>query len=563
MLLITLRLGYWQIFKYDFLVAKAENQHIDSKSVLGTRGLIRFKDGSILASTEPSFLVFAQPKVIQDKEQVVSFLAEVFSLEKFSGQELGGSARKAEIKTISDQIRESLAKDLYWVSLGRRVSLETKKKIEKQNLKGIGFDQLSTRFYPEGSSAAQLLGFVGSNAYGGETGYFGLEGYYDGELRGEKGMFVQEKDALGFPILIGKFFDKEPKTGKTLILNIDRAVQYIVEEKLRKGIEKYGAKVASVLVMDPMTGNVLAMASFPNYDPAKAPSFSKEYYKNPLIADGYEPGSTFKVVVMAAGINEGVVRADTKCDICAGALSRGGFTVKTWNNKYQEGITMTDTIVRSDNTGMVFVAEKLGFEKFYSYLHNFGFGGTTNIDLQDENSVELRSLKDWREIDLATASFGQGISVTAIGLVRAVSVIANGGRLMEPHVVAVLVDGDKVYPVAPREVSRPISEESARVVTEMMVKAVDEGEAKYAKPKGYRIAGKTGTAQIPIKGHYDPDKTIASFVGFAPADNPKFVMLVRYEEPSSSIYGSETAAPTFFEIAKELFTYYGIAPSEQ
>lgn len=559
MFLICVRLGYWQLIKQDFLTAKAESQHTDSKTVPGTRGLIRFSDKSILASTEPSFLVFAQPKIIDDKEMVSDFLSEVFYEEDPLGDDMPDTERNIKIRNIRDKIRDSLAEDLYWVSL-RKVSLETKRKIEKKSLRGIGFDRLSIRFYPEGSSAAHLLGFVGSNAYGGETGYFGLEGYYDGELRGEKGLLRQEKDALGFPILIGKFFAKEPKVGKTLILSADRTVQYIVEEKLKRGIEKYGAKAASALVMDPVTGNILAMASFPSYDPAKPSSFPKEYYKNPLIADGYEPGSTFKVIVMAAGINENVVKADTKCDICGAPLSRGGFTIKTWNNKYQESVTMTDTIVHSDNTGMVFVAEKLGLEKFYDYLVKFGFGNATNIDLQDENSLSLRPLESWREIDLATASFGQGISVTAIQLVRAVSAIANGGKIMEPHMVASLVDKELVYPILPREISKPISSEAAKVITEMMVKAVDEGEAKFAKPKGYKIAGKTGTAQIPIKGHYDPDKTIASFIGFAPADNPKFIMLVRYQEPTSSIYGAETAAPTFFEIARELFIYYGIAP---
>jgi len=219
-------------------------------------------------------------------------------------------------------------------------------------------------------------------------------------------------------------------------------------------------------------------------------------------------------------------------------------------------------IVHSDNTGMVFVGRKLGLDKFYSYLGKFGFGKTSDIDLQDESSPDIRPKSDWREIDLATASFGQGIAVTEIQMVRAVAAIANGGNLMEPHVVREVKDEKGSFEVKPKVKDKVIKDSVAQIVKEMMVAAVEEGEAKVFRPKGFRIAGKTGTAQIPVAGHYDPNKTIASFVGFAPADDPKFVMLVRYDEPSASIFGSETAAPTFFEIAKQLLLYYKIAPSE-
>ncbi len=211
---------------------------------------------------------------------------------------------------------------------------------------------------------------------------------------------------------------------------------------------------------------------------------------------------------------------------------------------------------------MVFTGLKLGLDKFYSYLENFGFGNLTSIDLQDESSPDIRPKEEWREIDLATASFGQGIAVTPIQMVRAVSAIANGGKLMEPHVVKEIRDEAGVFEIKPKIIREIIKDSTALQVKEMMVQAVEEGEAKFFKPKGFKIAGKTGTAQIPVAGHYDPNKTIASFVGFAPADDPKFVMLISYDQPSTSIYGSETAAPTFFEIAKQLFTYYKIVPSE-
>lgn len=568
--LIVVRLGYWQIIESDTLSAKAEDQRLTQQQVSAPRGNIYFNDGSVLVSTQPAYLVFVQPALINkkadlSKKDYAKKIAEILWEEEQSSSvsaEIDPTLKQASVTALENTIYDSLSQDLYWVSLGKKVSLAVKKRIEKLNLAGLGFDQASRRFYPEGSSSAHLLGFIGSDIYGSDTGYFGLEGFYNGELRGRKGLFTLEQDALGLPILIGNFFQRAPQVGRSLILNIDRTVQYLAEKSLQKGIEKYGAQGGSVVVLEPESGKVLAMASIPAYHPSRPTDYPKENFRNPVTVDSFEPGSTFKVIVMAAALNEGVIKPETTCDICDGPILLSGFSLRTWNNKYYPNTSMTDVIVHSDNTGMVFVGRKLGTDKFYDYLQKFGFGQSSGIDLQDEATPELRAKPDWQEIDLATASFGQGISVTALQVVRAVAAIANGGRLMEPQVVAAIRDGSKLDQVSPQAVSFPVNEETAKIVTEMMVKAVEEGEAKFAKPKGYRIAGKTGTAQIPIAGHYDPQKTIASFVGFAPADQPKFVMLVRYNQPTSSPYGSETAAPTFFEIAKELFLYYGIPPSE-
>ncbi len=560
--LIIARLWYWQVLRSDDLTYIAEKQRISSHEVIAPRGVILFSDGSTLASVQPLFSVFAQPKIIEDKKKIAQTLAQFFYAADSNLQNLSLDDKKTKTKQIEEDLYTKLSKDLFWVGLGRKVDLETKNKIDKLNLNGIGFEQSTARFYPEGSAAAHLLGFVGSDIYGKEAGYFGLEGFYNGELRGKDGLSRQEKDAQGLPILIGDFKIREPKQGKTLFLNIDRTIQNIVEEKLKQGLERFGAKSASAVVMDPKTGKILAMASFPSYDPANPESKYKDYFKNPIIADSYEPGSTLKVLVMSAAINENVVKPETICDICAGPVQMGGFTIRTWNNQYRANSTMTDVIIHSDNTGMVFVGKKLGIDKLYSYLEQFGFGKLTNIDLQDEQTPELRQKKDWKEIDLATASFGQGIAVTAMQMVKAVAAIANEGKLMEPQIVKEITSNDENFKITPRELGSPITKDSAKIVTEMMVKAVDEGEAKFAKPKGFKIAGKTGTAQIPVAGHYDPSKTIASFIGFAPADDPKFVMLVRYLEPSASIFGAETAAPTFFDIAKELFVYFNIAPAE-
>ena len=315
-------------------------------------------------------------------------------------------------------------------------------------------------------------------------------------------------------------------------------------------------------VMDPKTGGLIAMSSFPSYDPRSYHEYSDKLYKNPFITDAYEPGSTFKPLVMAAALEMGLIKADTRCTICDKPVEIGGYTIRTWNNKYYPNATMTEVIQHSDNTGMVFVGRLLGLDNLLAYFNKFGIGQMTGVDLQGEMQPYMRERDEWYAIDLATATFGQGITVTPMELLTAFSAIANGGSRMEPHVVAAVEtpDGDTIE-IPPKVLNKPVSSKTAKIVTEMMVNAVEEGESKWAKPKGYRVAGKTGTAQIPVAGHYDANKTITSFIGFAPADDPKFLMLVVIDRPTSSIYGSETAAPLFFNAAKHILTYYGIPPT--
>lgn len=304
------------------------------------------------------------------------------------------------------------------------------------------------------------------------------------------------------------------------------------------------------------------MASLPSYDPAKFNDFPEQFYKNPVVFDFYEPGSTFKTMVMAAAMNEDVVKTNDLYDDL-GQVRIGDYWIKTWNDQYHGQETPVEILERSCNTGMVWIGRKLGLEKFFSYLEKLGLEEKTGIDLEEEAEPSLRKLNDWGEIDLATASFGQGIAVTPIKMIQMVTALANGGKLMEPAVVAKVKDANgKEMEIKPKIIRQVFKPQTARVLTEMMVNAVEKGEAKWAKPKGYKIAGKTGTAQIPVAGHYDKDRTIASFVGFGPADNPRFVMLVRLIEPQSSPWAAETAAPLFFDISRELFSYYGIPPSE-
>lgn len=537
-----LRLFYWQVVRAEDLSLLGQAQYERPLQTLSERGDIETSDGFPIVSNKLSYFLYANPKEIKDKKKTAVLLANSLEMEESS---------------ISSQ----LSFDKYWVPIKDGLTMDKKGEIEKLDIKGLGFEKRYERFYPEASLAAHLLGFVGKDDLGNNKGYFGLEGYYDRLLRGKEGDFLQIFDALGRPILqeANKSLGKK---GSSLSLNIDRTIQFIAEEKLKKSIERFGASGGLVAIMDPKTGAILAQASFPSYDPSKYQDYSEEIYKSPFVSNLYEPGSTFKPLIMSAALEEGLVTPQTKCNICAGPVSIGGFEIHTWNDKYFKDINMTETIQRSDNTGMVFVGKKLGIEKMTEYLSRFGIGSNTGIDLQGEVSQPLPPQEKWYEVDLATRAFGQGISVTPVGLLSAFSSIANGGIRMEPHVVSKVEtpDGKKIK-INPKELGKPISKETAKVMTEMLVNAVRKGEAQYTRLKGYRIAGKTGTASIPIKGHYDPNKTVASFIGFAPADDPKFVMLVIFDKPTTSIYGSETAAPVFFDIAKNILLYYGIAPT--
>jgi len=542
--LVLGKLFYWQIIYREKFQTFASSQYFQEKEVFGERGIILASDGFPLVVNKKLFSVYVfLPQIKKSPEEIALSLGEILE------------------PSLKEEIKNKLEiKDLNWVPLAKRIEKEKKEKIENLSFSGIFFEEENVRDYPEGSMAAQLLGFLGKDAAGKNKGYFGLEGFYDRLLSGKPGIIRHERDALGKPILIGEKFEDEAVNGKNLELYLDRTLQFLIEEKLKRGIERYGAKSGLVVLMDPKNGGILAMASFPNYHPSDYAKTEEKLFLNPVIAESFEPGSIFKVLVMAAAINENVVAPEDRCPKCFGPLVIGEYTIKTWNEKYHPNETMTEIIQYSDNVGMAYVAEKLGVEKLLEYLEKFGFGKETGIDLEGEISPPLRRKEEWSQIDLATAGFGQGIAVTPIQMVTAVSVIANGGKLLEPHVVHLIKDDEKEVEIKPKVRREIISSRTAKIITEMMVNAVENGEAKWAKPKGYRIAGKTGTAQIPIAGHYDKEKTIASFIGFAPAYNPRFVMLVSLREPTSSPWGSETAAPLWFEIAKEIFIHWGILP---
>lgn len=543
-LLITLRLFYWQVVRADELSALGQAQYEKQVNLTAERGEIKTSDGFAIAANKLSYLVFANPKEVASTKELSDKLAPI-------------------LKTESASISAAILPDRFWVPIQSQVDNKTKERIEGLSLEGIGFEEQTVRFYPEASIAAKLLGFVGKDEFGQDKGYFGLEGFYDRQLRGKSVQAIVIKDATGKPILSKVEGDTGKTDGRDLILNIDRSIQFMLDDLLKEGVEQYGASGGMAAVMDPKTGGIIAMSAFPTYDPRNYGEYSDKLYRNQFLSDVYEPGSTFKPLVVASALDAGLIQADTKCSICGGPVSIGGYEISTWNGKYNPNATMTEVIQHSDNTGMVYIGRLLGLDRMISYLDKFGIGSLTGIDLQGEVIPNVREKENWYPIDLATASFGQGITVTPIELLTAFTAIANNGKRMEPHVVSEIQTKDgEVIKIPPKVLGQPISPRAAKITTEMMVNAVDKGEAKFASLKGYRIAGKTGTAQIPVEGRYDANKTIASFIGFAPADDPKFLMLVVIDRPTSSIYGAETAAPIFFKAAKNMLTYYGIPPTE-
>ncbi len=530
---VWLRLAYWQVIAADSLRTQAASQRLTVVEVAGSRGEILASDGFPLAANRANYLLFANPKVINWNQKWL---------------ELARLLPASDSAQLSDRLA---LRQLVWVALSDQISPATRELIAKLNLEGIGFEPRPTRWYPEGSASAAILGFVGRDLAGQPQGYFGLEGYYDRRLAGKPGKVIWEQDALGHPIVLAGTNTFPAVDGQAVQTSLDRTLQFILSTKLVSGLERYGAVAGTITVMEPDTGQILAMVSLPGYDPGSYQQFDPSLFKNPVVADSYEPGSTFKVVTMAAALDAGVVKPDTKCEICTGPVRVAEYLIRTWNDQYYPDSTMTQVLVHSDNVGMVGVAKRLGRSQMLDYLRKFGIGQVTGIDLQDENVPLLRPDTAWSEVDLATTAFGQGIAITPLQMLRAVSAIANGGELPVPRLAA-----------EPEKAQRVVSPATTAQVTAMMVKAVEDGEAKWAKPRGYTVAGKTGTAQIPVAGHYDQEKTIASFVGFAPAYHPRFAMLVTLREPQTSPWGSETAAPLWFEVASELFRYFKIGPDK-
>ncbi len=532
--IVILRLLFIQVLHPDL-----QQDYLSTRKLNPERGKLYDRNGQPIVMNQILYKLYFEPQLIEDKDRTVTTLAKILHVEEAS---------------ISSRI--DLTKK--WASVANGVTKKDKDAILNLKLPGIGFDEQWKRYYPDASIAAHLAGFVGKNDDGIDVGRSGAEGFYDKDLAGLPGLIRSDLDLQGRPIFLGTQERIDPENGRNLYLTIDKSVQMLVKEKLNEGLKKFEAKEGCAIIANPNTMEILALSCLPDYDPTTYYEFDNSVFRNAAISDVYEPGSTFKPLVMARGIDAGLIKPDTLFNE-DGPVKVGDYTIRTWNNSYEGRITLTRALEKSSNVGMVFIGSKMGNDRLYESILQYGFGEYTNIDLEGEASGFLKPRKAWYPIDYSTATFGQGLAVTPIQMITAFSAVINGGKLMKPFVVKEL-RGETIQKVEPIFIRQVISKKTSDTMKKMLLGTIENGETKYLKPKGYQIGGKTGTAQIPIEGHYDATKTIATFIGFSPIKNPQFIGLVIVKEPKTSQWGSETAAPIFFDIAKELIVYYNIAP---
>lgn len=575
--LIVIRLFKIQVIdhgKYDSL---ANKQHWRTLEIPPQRGRIFSQDGFVLVDNRQAYLLYGHPKSVTNESVVAKKLSDIlFNEENFTNKEREIGSRNLRANFEKSLEVKLSSKELFWVSLYHKLAASQKAKIEELKIAGLGFEEETERRYPEGSLASFVLGFVGSNEAGQDAGYYGLEGYYNGDLKGEPGKIYEEQTAAGNPILLGGYKKIPPQNGRDLYLTINRSVQYSAEQGIKRGVEKYGAKSGTVIILEPYSGAILGMASYPSFDPDSWSKLARQIreeagtedwsaggsvltsFRNPAVSETYEPGSVLKGLTMSAGIATEAVTPQTTFND-SGPLMIAGYKIDNWDKKHWGTQTMIEVLQKSNNMGAAFVARTIGAPVLREYFLKFGLGSRLGVDLEGEDSGVVKELKEFHEIDLATNSFGQGISVTPLQLVSAFNAIANGGTLFKPYVVEKIKDGNKEISFKSAALRQVLYPEKAKVMIEMLTAAAEGGEAKHFILSKYRVAGKTGTAQVPTAQGYDPNKTNATFVGFLPG-SMKFVMLVRLSQPGASIYAAETAVPLWMDITKDLVTYFGIPP---
>ncbi|MCX7624525.1 MAG: penicillin-binding protein 2 [Thermomicrobium sp.] len=508
------------------------------------RGEILDARGRVLATDVPADRVSAIVREIEDPQRTAQLLAPL----------IGRPAEEIEA-ALTQPGRE-------WVVLQRQLDPAVSAQIRALGLPGIVLDPEPKRAYPMGDFASQVLGFVNWEY----RGAYGLEAQYDDVVGGVPGQLVGERDLAGNVIALAPSSWNPPKDGATLVLTIDSAVQYLAESILDRTIREQRATGGTIIVMDVETGAILAMANRPSFDPNRFTEVrDPALFANPAVGSAYEPGSTFKVITMALGLEAGVVTPQTTVD--GGAYRELSDGTRIYNALHQEfgPETMTEVLIHSSNVGAMEVVDRLGPERFYEGVRRFGFGEPTGVDLPGEigGIVNLPGSPNWSLTTFYTNAFGQGIAVTPLQLVTAVAAIANGGVLMRPYVVAEIRDGDQVRVTQPTAVRRVISEETARTLSEMLAEAMDSYASRFSVP-GYRIAAKTGTAEIPGPNGYESGEgaTIASVIGYGPVEHPRFCVLVKIDRPKESPWGERAAGPAFAELFRQLLLLYDIPPSQ-
>lgn len=547
---VVLRAFSLAIVQHRHFALAAERQHHLLLALPSRRGAIFVQDKSgalhALAIQKSFFTVVAVPKEISDPEGVSSALASILPI----------PASELRLKLSKSQ-------DPYEV-VARKLDEAQANKIRTLNVPGLTVVGEMRRVYPQGELAASVLGFA-SYQDGEERGEYGVEKFYQTRLKGERGFFEGQKDAAGYWVALGKRILNPPVDGESIVLTIDNNIQFRVEQELEALREQWQAETALAVVLEPATGRILTLASYPTFDP-------NEYFRErdfsvfrlPAIDSQFELGSVFKPITMGAGIDTGVVTATTTYQD-PGVLHLNGFTISNFDGRSHGVQTMTQVLEKSLNTGAIFVGQRLGKDRFRDAIRRFGFGEKTGIDFPSEVAGDISNLDQKRDVEYATAAFGQGIAVTPLQIASAIGAIANHGVLMRPYLVEKIIGANGAEELSrPQEVRRVITRDAAEVVSKMLVSVVRNGFDNRAGVRSYFVAAKTGTAQIPLKGGRGySDEVIHTFVGYAPAFDPKFLILLQLNKPRGNRFAANTLTPAFHNLAEFMLHYYEIPPDER
>jgi cell division protein FtsI/penicillin-binding protein 2 len=545
---MALRLFDLQFNHYKYYRGLAKTQHWSANRIPAERGSIYLQDLSSntrfpVAINDQRSLIYAVPGQIKDQKDVAA--------------RLGGFLGMSQ----SDVLTKFSYSTTYTI-IAHRVDQATSDKIKNAKLAGIYMQDEHVREYPEGQLASSVIGFTNSEL----VGQYGIERSFNQQLSGTDGFLSSERDSNGVPIVDGSKVDKPSQDGADLVLTIDRNIQQAAEASLKNWVDQYHATAGSVAMMDPSTGRILAMASYPTYDPnhyADVTDYSA--YGDQPVEGSYEPGSIFKMITMASGVDSGKIQPTTPFND-TGQVTVQGHVIQNADHKAHGQIDMNYVLARSLNVGTVYALSKIGDPTFYNYVKKFGFGTQTGIELDNESSGSVQAEKDLQQIDFATITFGQGIAVTPLQMLSAAQSIANDGKMVQPHIVDRIIYSNGHEDVTQTRITRQVvSSASAKTLTAMLVNAVDNGWGQPAAIAGYTVAGKTGTAQIPRsdgKGYEDTD-TIGSFVGYVPANNPRFVMIARLDRPKGVSFSEEPAAHLWHDVAQFALNYFEVAPDRK
>lgn len=554
-LIIIVRVVDIQIINARRYISQADLQQIRQLEIPAKRGLIFVQDNNNqypIAMNQSLKFLFADPYLMQDLEptEIANKLAPIIQY------------------NANDLANKLTYKGNRYVILKQQIDQTLASKIEALKIPGLVLVDKDYRFYPEGSLFGQITGFINREL----SPQYGLEEFYNNILAGKNGILKSKTDSFGAPIYSDDNVLYEPINGSNISLTIDRPLQIIANRIADETIKQNNADGVSIIVEDPKSGAIKALVNRPDFNPNEYYNSNVANYQNVAVSNQFEPGSGFKAITMVSALDAGKVKEDTTF-VDSGSEIIDGRTIRNALNNTFGLQNMTGVIVNSINTGMVFVLKQMGVDPskitlsgkqlFYGYIQKFGFGNKTNVDLYGEIAGSVKDPNSAADVDYANMTFGQGIAVTSLQLTNAFAAIANGGTLYQPYVVSSIINGDKTEVIKPKSLRQVVSKESTDIIKKMLVGVVQKGSGYSARIPGYGVAGKTGTAQVPLPdgSGYDPNKNIGSFTGFFPVNDPKFVIHVKVENPRVGGFAESTAVPAFASLAKEMISLYQIPPS--